>query len=745
MLLLLGAKLPDSLTTTDIDLQRSMFCALAYARLGQMDKSEQELEYAQSLSDRHPSALAGELYRIRGAIDLERNNLAHANEMFRQSLLSARQNKDQFLEATALLNLGVVALRREHFDEALEWSRQASASAQAIGAHVLQEKSQGNIAWAEYQLGNFQEALLQSQKALDQAKALGSVIDEVEWGNNTGLSLYRLQNTQEAIRYYQNSLQLAKSIGDQEEIIETNTTLASVYLDLGQTRQAEDCIHTALLLSRATGRIFDEMDALFVKALISICYQRWDESEKLLQSLEQNPQIRPSLQWHVEGALANIYARTSKPQLADKWYRQSITTFETQRATLKREESRLPFGANADQLYDDYVRFLVHHNHTSEALTWLDLGRARTLEEGLGLPSPDFHSTLGRPLDTRAMAQRLHGTILVYNLAAPESYLWAINSQGTHFFKLPPQDEINAHLRKYQQAILNSRDTLADSYADGMALYNILVAPAQKYIPKGSPVYIVPDGNLATFNFETLLAPGGGIHYWIEDAVITEASSLKLLAAFHPESHPPTTKKLLMMGDPISPDEKFPTLLNAGTEVASIASHFPASTEAIFTQKRAVPSAYARSTPGQFSFIHFVSHGTSSSAQPLDSAIVLSREPSNPDSFKLYARDIIQQPLHAELVTISACYGSGSRIFGGEGLIGLSWAFLRAGAHYVIGSLWEASDAAAPQLMDRMYDELAQGRSPDQALRDAKLSLLHSQDVFRKPLYWATFQLYGGS
>ena len=92
-----------------------------------------------------------------------------------------------------------------------------------------------------------------------------------------------------------------------------------------------------------------------------------------------------------------------------------------------------------------------------------------------------------------------------------------------------------------------------------------------------------------------------------------------------------------------------------------------------------------------------------------------------------------------------ACYGSGSRVYGGEGLIGLSWAFLRAGAHYVVGSLWEVSDIATPQLMDQMYSELEAGRSPDAALRDAKLSLLHSQGIFRKPLYWATFQLYGGA
>ncbi len=125
--------------------------------------------------------------------------------------------------------------------------------------------------------------------------------------------------------------------------------------------------------------------------------------------------------------------------------------------------------------------------------------------------------------------------------------------------------------------------------------------------------------------------------------------------------------------------------------------------------------------------------------------MILSKEG---DSYKLYARDIVRHRLNANLVTISACNGSGTRAYSGEGLVGLSWAFLRAGAHNVIAALWEVSDASTPELMDSLYKELSQGKDPAAALRDAKLSLLHSQDpksVFRKPFYWAPFQLYTGS
>ena len=63
----------------------------------------------------------------------------------------------------------------------------------------------------------------------------------------------------------------------------------------------------------------------------------------------------------------------------------------------------------------------------------------------------------------------------------------------------------------------------------------------------------------------------------------------------------------------------------------------------------------------------------------------------------------------------------------------------------MIGALWEVSDASTPQLMDELYNGLKKGMSPDSALRAAKLSLLHSNNAFRKPFYWAPFQLYTGS
>jgi CHAT domain-containing protein len=257
------------------------------------------------------------------------------------------------------------------------------------------------------------------------------------------------------------------------------------------------------------------------------------------------------------------------------------------------------------------------------------------------------------------------------------------------------------------------------------------------------------------------------LHYWIEDVTIANASSLRVLGAARAGTGTNKEKRdraLLLVGNSIAPNDKYPELPKAAAQMESVARHFPAAGQRILAREQATPAAYLASSPEQFSYIHFVAHGTASRLSPLDSAIVLSKiglsqiglsktvlpksEPSNGDaendSFKLYARDIIRHPLRADLVTISACYGAGERAYSGEGLVGLSWAFLRAGAHNVVAALWEATDASTEQLMDKFYDELDKGAGPDAALRTAKLSLLRSSG-FHNPFYWAPFQLYAGS
>jgi CHAT domain-containing protein len=159
----------------------------------------------------------------------------------------------------------------------------------------------------------------------------------------------------------------------------------------------------------------------------------------------------------------------------------------------------------------------------------------------------------------------------------------------------------------------------------------------------------------------------------------------------------------------------------------------------VLTGPAATVAAYGKSGPGKYSFIHFAAHAEPNPETPLESAIVLSPDQGQ---YRLRARDIVGSDLNSELVTISACRSAGARVYAGEGLIGLAWAFLEAGSNAVIAGLWDVNDGSSRLLMDQLYAGLAAGQSPAVALHRAKLAMMQGDARYRTPYFWAPFQAY---
>jgi CHAT domain-containing protein/Tfp pilus assembly protein PilF len=719
---------------------------VAQARLHQFHEADEKLRQATQICLESSAATCGDVTRARGILAVQRGQLAAAKQLFEQSLEFARARSERFLEATALLNLGLTALQEEHFDEAIDWTDAAYRASTAMGAGNITQTALGNLGWAYYKLGDSDRSLELSLEAEKRASQAGNVILQLSWITNAGYVYARLGDLGRAKQSYLKALDLATAINGREDIYNALRALALLSLENGQLEEARNYSDQAIVIARADNNRLDELYPLLVKGLIAARSGDSAGAEHIFREVENDQNANPSLTWRTQHALARLYENGGRSEGADGEYRAALATFETARSSLQRSDSKLPFSNNASRIYDDYVHFLVARGKTDDALRWADYSRARTLAEGLGQLTMGASSG-APPLKAQQIARQSDGTILFYWLGEKQSYLWAITPQKTSLFTLPPGSEIDAAVQRYRKALVGPQDILETASPDGTGLYKMLVAPAQSLLTKDAQVFVIPDGSLNGLNFETLLVPEPKLHYWIEDATVADASSLRLLAASHNSLHDANTGpgKLLLIGDAVSPNADYSELPKAGLEIENIEKHFVPAGREVLTRAQATAPAYLASAPEQFAYIHFVAHGTASRSSPLDSAVILSKSSPAEDSFKLYARDIIRHPLHAELVTISTCYGAGARAYTGEGLVGLSWAFRRAGAHNVIGALWEVSDASTPRLMDQLYDELKKGRSPEAALRSAKLSLLHSEGVFRKPFYWAPFQLYTGT
>ena len=713
----------------------------AYVSLQRFPEADQKFGEAERLCARSNSDVCLGVSLERGTMEMARGRFKQAEGFFEQVLNSAREWKDQFHEAVALLDLGWSSLLQEHFDEALDWSAASYRLSAASQFDDIAQNALGNLGWAYYRLGESEKAEELFLEAEKRATELGDLSDQVKWLTNIGYIYLDARRYGDAEHSYHQALNLAQNTSKQDTL-DALMSLALVSERTGNLEQAREYADQTIALSPADGDHLDVLYPMLVKGHVAARMHETAAAEKTFREIEQDPKSHVFLKWEAEHSLAKLYEDENKTASADQEYRAALSTFETARSSLKHEESVLPFPANAASIYDDYIRFLVNQGKATEALQVAEYSRGRTLAEGLGILQK---GTSFKPdaLNAQAIARRAGGAIFFYGLGEKQSYLWAITARKTSLFPLPPKSEIDSTVRRYRKALGEQQEFLPSTDADGRALYSMLVAPATSLLTKDAKVFIVPDGSLNTLNFETLLVPDPRPHYWIEEVTIADASSLRLLAT--PRAITKHSGSLLLLGNAVAPNGDYPELRNAASEIEVVEKHFPSAQQNVFARERATPTAYLSSKPEQFSYIHFVAHGTASRMSPLDSAIVLSRSSREDDSFKLYARDIIHRPLRADLVTISTCYGAGARAYSGEGLVGLSWAFLRAGAHNVIGALWEVSDVSTPRLMDELYTGLKKGESPDSALRAAKLSLLHSNGAFHKPFYWAPFQLYTGS
>jgi len=727
---------------------------VANAYIYNFAEAERLLGQAVDLCKSKVAASCGEMLLSRGLLASQQKKYADATSCYESSLKFARLHQDTFLESWALLNLGDEFLSQERFDEAIDFSESAVRVAASQKAAVVELTAQANIGWARYKLGDSEGALAIFLNAEKRASEYGDSSDQENELTNIGYIYMDEGRLTEARRSFLQDLDLANLLNSNEDVYHALRVLARVSLQLDEVDKAREFAEKALNSAReitSADKTANHEDELYPQLVLGqIAAKRGDfaTAEAILRQVEQDISCPVFLKWEAEHSLARLYEDQALPDRADRQYRDALATFEGARSGVQREDYQISFLANGERLYDDYVHFLVTRKNNEDALEWADFSRARTLAEGLGVSENKFRQTsldsgiAPRKVNAQAVARRAGGAIFFYWLGEKQSYLWAANSRTTQLFMLPPRASIEAQVRRYRAAVIGPQNVLDSRNEDGEALYRILIAPASKLIQPNSRVFIIPDGNLANLNFESLIVPSEKPHYWIEDAVIVASSSLRILASA-PMGKSVMCEQLLLIGNSVAVSNDYPELPKAGDQMASVSKHFPRGEQRVFQREQATPEAYLENKPEQFSNIHFVAHGIGSRLSPLDSAIVLSKEDGNSGNFKLYARDIIHHHLKADLVTISACYGAGERHYSGEGLVGLAWAFLRAGSRNVIAALWDVEDTSTDQLMNRFYDELAKGSQPETALRNAKLSLLKG-GTFRSPFYWAPFQLYRG-
>jgi CHAT domain-containing protein/Tfp pilus assembly protein PilF len=688
------------------------------------------LGYADRLAARFDDAFAklqAALQSARAARDrsLEAEALLHLARLRQQQqrwddaeLFLARLETlgDDYYRAAVLINRGYQLLRQNRFEPAIAPLEQADHLTRATGSEAANSTAILNLAICRARLGQYDRAEAMLLRLVDVHEKLGALSLIARSQAELGKLAHDLGHLHRAIACYRRAAAASRH-RDPEQFARVSGRLAAALLQSGQLTEAFHWNASAA-----------EPDRSQNAALIALQQGRPAEAATLLESALAHTSS-PFDRWNLLLQLARAHRARGLALPMRHAYQQAIDTIEQAQASLHRPDYQLSFLSQLIGAYQDYVAVLIDRRELDAAFAVEASSRGRVLASRTGNPDP-LSRRFSRP-SLRRIAAATGATILSYWLSPAGSHVWIATPSHVHFQPLDVSPTRVAELAaEHNRAIIDQRRALSARAATAAAeLWRLLVAPVAPFL--SSRVLVIPDGALHELNLETLLDPHG--RYWIESTCLAVMPSPHLWSA--PQTHPPN---LLLIGDPLPADPDFPPLAYAARELQLIRHSFPAPVDSL-TARDATPRAFLARPVSRYGFIHFTAHAAANRDSPLDSAVILS---PSPGPYKLYARDVMDLQLRAKLVTVSACRSAGARSYSGEGLVGFSWAFLRAGARNVIAGLWDVADVSTPQLMQPLYAALARGLTPAAALRHAKLSLLAAGGNFARPFHWAPFQVY---
>ncbi|MEK6406802.1 MAG: CHAT domain-containing tetratricopeptide repeat protein [Acidobacteriota bacterium] len=382
-----------------------------------------------------------------------------------------------------------------------------------------------------------------------------------------------------------------------------------------------------------------------------------------------------------------------------------------------------------------------------------------------------------KPATVKWLQERMaqdKSVLLEFLLGETRSFAFLITPDGVSCEILPSQKEIEKAVRPYLEKLRTSPNhlqldrELAKTREQAAALFSVLFGNLARQILPGQKLIVVPDGLLHYLPFETLIHDG---HYLVEDHEISynpSASMLSLWPASSSQTNDSKKMDLLAFGDPVFDPQSnarnfektvsdvdrltpsmhsaqgyiLPPLPRTRDEVQYIANLFPPDRRREYLGEESTEDALKRESLRDYKRLHFATHSLIDEVSPSRSAVVLTLDDDPQEDGVLEVSEISELDIDCDLVVLSACQTGRGKLFSGEGIVGLSRAFLRAGARSVVVSLWNVSDIATSRLMKDFYQQLVGDVGNAAALREAKLQMIGAKEL-KHPYYWASFVIIG--
>jgi CHAT domain-containing protein/tetratricopeptide (TPR) repeat protein len=758
-----------------------------------LDRLHEALALSRELEDRRQEAgTLGTLALVYSTLGNPQDALLH----YRQGLDLWRLTGHRSGEATTLTEIGRVHASLGETDLALRHYRRALELHRAMGDRA-ESGTLLSMGMAYKDLGDLGKAAETLEEGLRLSQQTRAVSREGSLLSGLGQVYAAQGDAEKAVAHLERALSLRRRLNDRAEEAAVLHELARVELGLGQVARARERLEAALGLIAS---VRDEVASHELRAALGA--RSGQVHELYLDVLMQEHARAPEAGFETRAFEASESSRVQGllELLAESHLdlREGADPALLERERALQEEVRFKL--------DRQLRLLTGaHTEEQAAAADAEVRTVRSaygqLQGQIRAASPRY-AALRQPqvLTLKDVQERVldPGSLLLeYALGDDRSFLFAVTSGSLRSYTLPGRAEVEAAARRAHALLSHRSRTARPGGGPGTGseaelagalrdLSRMLLEPVRGEMA-GKRLLVVPDGAVQYVPFGVLPIPGRPTLPLVAEHEVVAVPSASLLSALRTEAagRKPAPRTLAVIADPVfdTGDERVrsaPAPPRAGRP-ATVRPQPPpgaASRAAAqggleldvlprlpFTRREArailslAPPREARAALDfdasldtvlrgeliDYRFLHFATHGFLNNSQPELSGLVLSLvdRQGNPQEGFLSAGEVFNLKLSAELVVLSGCRTALGRQMKGEGVIGLTRAFMYAGTPRVLASLWSVDDAATAELMSRLYEGILVGRLPPaRALQRAQWAMAR-QKRWRQPYYWAGFQLQG--
>ena len=778
----------------------------AWVRLGEVDRAgrvhERALALWRKLGNLSEQATSlNDLANVR----MYQGRLQAAIDLYSQAVEAWSRQRAWRELATTLTNLGFLYYSLGDSALALDQYRRALALLDRHPKPDQRAITLNKLGDVLLQMEGPKPALARYREALELRRQQRDLRGQAVTLNSIGLAWLAANQPQKALEAFRGAEEIFQRQGEKPAQAIALHNLGVAWEGLGRPGRAREHYEQGLALAGGDPRA--EETALFGLARVARAEGRLDEAEhfleKTLASVEAirgqvwQPDLRSSFlaaRQEQHAFLIDLLAQRHLREPSRGYDAKAFKVSERARARslldLLSTAKRRPEPEELRRLDDLSQRINARHLDllaaSGQGISYdpsdadLALLLASRRQEEASVEGPRLPQRAVPPIltlaETQAQLRDGEALLLEYFLAEERSFLWAVTPTTTKLVTtLPGRRVIEAAARQTAERMTESHhqtDEVAARHA-AARLSQMLLAPVADLLGRRRLVIVAP-GVLQTVPFAALPDPAAGTDFRGEPVPllvgheIVSLPSASVLAALRTKiaGRQPPPGLLAVVADPVvGADDERLRALRRGTvaapaglrmpplrrlrwagreaeEILALAGSRPAFAASGFAANRELVQSGRLSG---YRILHFATHGIPNDLHPELSALALSAFDTSgrPVDGHLRAYEISDLDLRADLVVLSACRTALGEEIGGEGLVGLTQAFLHAGAPRLVVSLWDVNDRSTGELMQRFYTALLQeGAAPAQALRQAQLSL-RSDEQWRAPYHWAGFVLQG--